>query len=96
MAKFGFDSEKLVTLCRQSDASMVAVFGSRARGDAGPLSDIDVMIRFAKPKSLLSLIRLERELSAALGTKVDLVTEQAISPYLIDRIRQDLTVLYEA
>ena len=75
---------------------MVAVFGSRARGEAGPLSDIDVMIRFAKPKSLLSLIRLERELTAELGVKVDLVTEQAISPYLIDRIRQDLTVLYEA
>jgi hypothetical protein len=96
MARLRFDSEKLVDLCRQSDASMVAVFGSQARGEAGPLSDIDVMIRFAKPKSLLSLIRLERELAAALGSKVDLLTEQAISPYLIDRVRQDLTVLYEA
>ena len=96
MERFGFDTTKLVDICRRSDAAMVGVFGSRVRGDNRPLSDIDVMIRFSKPKSLLTLIRLERELTEALGAKVDLVTEKAISPYLIDRIRQDLAVLYEA
>ena len=96
MTNFGFDVEKLVDMCRRSDASMVGIFGSRARGDVRPKSDIDVMIRFSKPKSLLALIRLERELSDAMGTKVDLVTEKAVSPYIIDRIRNDLRVLYEA
>lgn len=96
MANLGFDTAKLVEMCKQSDASMVGVFGSRARGESGPQSDIDVMIRFSKPKSLLSLIRLERELSDALGFKVDLVTENAVSPYLINQIKRDLSVLYEA
>jgi uncharacterized protein len=42
------------------------------------------------------LVRLERNLSEALGKKVDLLTEGAISPYLKDRILNELTVIYEA
>lgn len=44
-------------------------------------------------KSLLGMIRIERELSELLGIKIDLLTEQAVSPYLIDRIRQELKVI---
>ncbi len=50
----------------------------------------------AKPKSLLNLVKLERELSTALQRKVDLLTEMAISPYLRDRILRELKVIYEA
>ena len=83
-------------LCRTNDAVMVAIFGSLARGKAGPQSDIDLLLRFSKRKSLLTLVRLERELSAELDRKVDLLTEAAISPYLRERIMQELRVLYEA
>ncbi len=41
------------------------------------------------------MVALERELSAALGRKVDLLTEEAISPYLRDKIRKDVQVIYE-
>jgi predicted nucleotidyltransferase len=65
------------------------------RGQITPQSDIDVLIRFSKGKSLLTLIKLERELSTVLGRKVELLTEAAISPYLRDRIKRDLKVIYE-
>lgn len=42
------------------------------------------------------MITLEREISEALGMDVDLLTEDAISPYLRERIKRDVQVLYEA
>jgi predicted nucleotidyltransferase len=53
-------------------------------------------VAFSRPKSLLAFVALERNLSAALGRKVDLLTEAAISPYLRDRIKKELVVIYEA
>lgn len=96
MATFPFDTQKLVEICKANDASMVGVFGSMARGDATERSDVDVLVRFAKPRSLLSLVALERQISNALGRKVDLLTEGALSPYLRDRILSELQVLYAA
>ena len=96
MLAYPFDMDRLISICRQNDVSMVGVFGSMARGEATRGSDIDLLVEFAGRKSLLALVRLERELSAALGRKVDLLTKAAISPYLRDRILQDLQVIYEA
>lgn len=90
------DQDKIINICRQNDISMIGIFGSTARGEATESSDIDLIVKLAKPKSLLSLVRLERNLSEALGKKVDLMTENAISPYLKDRIFKELTVIYEA
>jgi predicted nucleotidyltransferase len=67
--------------------------GSTARGDATRKSDVDVMARFSKRKSLLDLVRIEREMSDALGRKVDLLTEASISPHLRDRILDEMIVL---
>lgn len=96
MAPSDIDTQRLIAICRAHDASMVAIFGSQARGDATADSDIDLLLRFSKRKSLMALVRLERELSASLGRKVDLLTEAAISPYLRDRILGEMQVLYEA
>jgi len=54
------------------------------------------LIEFSKRKSLLALVALERQISTALGKKVDLLTEAAISPYLRDRIKRDLRIICEA
>ncbi len=96
MSKFTFDVDKLVDMCRQNDVAMVGIFGSQAREEGNDQSDIDLLVRFSKRKSLLKVVRLERELSEALGEKVDLLTEAALSPYLRDKIMRDLRVIYEA
>ncbi|MCZ7571567.1 MAG: nucleotidyltransferase family protein [Ardenticatenaceae bacterium] len=96
MNAYPFNTRKLIEICRRNDVSMIGVFGSMARGEATDQSDIDLLVKFTKPKSLLALVRLERELSAALGKKVDLLTEAAISPYLREQILREVRVVYEA
>jgi hypothetical protein len=95
MDALSFDINKLIKICREKDAAMVGVFGSAARGDDSSASDIDLMVNFSKRKSLLDIVKLERELSTELGKKVDLLTEAAISPYLRDGILSELKVIYE-
>ncbi len=91
---YPFNVSRLVDICRQNDVSMIGVFGSMARGEAKKKSDIDLIVRFSKRKSLLAMVRLERELSEALGRKVDLLTEASISPYLRERILSEMRVVY--
>ena len=95
-ATLPFDTGKLVEICRKNDIVKIGVFGSVARGQATDQSDVDLLVYFSKPKSLLALVALERQISTALGRKVDLLTEAAISPYLRERILRELQVIYEA
>jgi predicted nucleotidyltransferase len=95
MVVYPFNVSTLIDICRQNDVSMVGVFGSMVRGEAKKKSDIDLIIRFSKRKSLLAVVRLERELSEALGRKVDLLTEGVISPHLREQILKEMQVVYE-
>lgn len=91
---YPFSLSKLIDLCRQNDVSMVGIFGSMVRGEAKENSDIDLIVRFSKRKSLLAMVRLERELAETLGRKVDLLTEASISPYMRERVLQEMQVVY--
>ena len=95
MDTLSFDIDKLIEISRAKDATIVGVFGSVARGVDTLGSDIDLMVKFSKRKSLLDIVKLERELSEEIGKKVDLLTEAAISPYLRGRILSELKVIYE-
>jgi hypothetical protein len=94
--ELSFDVNKLIELCRQNDVVQIALFGSVARGEADEQSDIDLVVKFSKRISLLRFAALERQLSEALGRRVDLLIEASISPYLQERIKRDLRVIYEA
>jgi len=91
-----FDTNALINICRENDVAKLEVFGSMARGESSDNSDVDLVVAFSKRKSLLALVTLERKMSAALGRRVDLLTEAAISPYLREGIKRDLRVIYEA
>lgn len=96
MVTVPFDVKQLIEICRQNDVTKLSLFGSTVRGEATAESDIDLLVEFAVPKSLLTLVMLERELSGVLGQKVDLLTEAALSPYLRDRIKQEVQIIYAA
>jgi len=84
---------KLARMLKARGASRVAVFGSYARGEGRPGSDLDIIVRFSDRKSLFDITGIEQELSEKLGLNVDLLTEKSISPYLIDRIRKEMVVI---
>ena len=85
----------LVSILAKYGVRKIGLFGSYAHGEERTDSDLDVLVEFEKRKSLLTLERIERELSEHIGVKVDLLTEQAISPYLVERIKADLKVIYQ-
>lgn len=85
--------QKLVAFLKSEGASRVILFGSYASGTQRPSSDVDVIVRFKKPMSLLELVGVEQDASKLLGKKVDLLTEGAISPYMKDSIFSQSKVL---
>jgi uncharacterized protein len=89
------DKERLAELCEKHDVAVLKIFGSAARGDDAPDSDIDLLIEFRDRKGLLELVGLEIELGEVFRRKVDLVTEACLSPYIRDRILSSASVIYE-
>lgn len=85
---------KISHVLRKKGARKIAIFGSYARNEQKPGSDIDIIVEFSERKSLLELVRIERELSEILGIRVDLLTEKSISPYLIDSIKKEMESIY--
>lgn len=63
-------------------ASDIRIFGSVARGTARDGSDVDILVRMERGRSLLDLVGLEQELADELGVPVDLVTEASLHPML--------------
>ena len=62
------------------------VFGSVARGESGPGSDVDLLVDFDKPIGLFHFFRVQRRLEEILGCRVDLVMRDAVKRQLRDRI----------
>ena len=73
-------------LVKRHHLSDVRVIGSVARGEAGPESDLDLLVRPGVDTSLLDLIALQRDLEARLGVPVQVVSEAALKPSVRDRI----------
>ena len=87
----------IVNYLKDYDLKRIGLFGSFARKENVPGSDIDILVKFKETPSLLLLIKLENELSKKLGSKVDLLTEGSISNKRIkSQIKQDLRIIYNA
>lgn len=70
----------------------VAVFGSVARGDEGPQSDIDLLVEFEQGASLFDQVRIGQDAAELLGRRVDVVSAGALRAEDED-IRADAVVL---
>lgn len=71
---------------RRFKADIKGVFGSFSRGEAGPKSDIDVLVEFDETADLLDLTGLGIYLEDKLGRQVDIVPESAIKIEIKDEI----------
>ena len=84
---------QILQIAAQYGAHDVRVFGSLARGEARPDSDVDILITLEPSRSLLDLIALKQDLEDLLGCQVDVVTEAAVSPYIRERVLKDAVAL---
>lgn len=84
--------EKLKPILKKKyQVETIGVFGSFARGEQMPESDIDILVEFSEPNTidLFDFIKLEDFLARKLGIKVDLVTKKALKPMLKEQILRE-------
>ena len=83
----------ILELATRHGARNVRVFGSVARGEDRPDSDVDLLVEVEQGRSLLDVIALEQDLEALLGRPVDVQTDGGLSPYLQKRILAEAAAL---
>jgi predicted nucleotidyltransferase len=71
----------------------LGVFGSYVRSEQAGDSDIDILVDFTAPISLFEFIDMEEELSKLLHVKVDLVSRNALKPYIGKRILSEVQLV---
>ena len=74
------------------------LFGSYARGEDTPESDVDLLIEVPREKSftLFDIAEIQEKLRRAMNRKVDVVMLRALAPHVKERIQKDLKLIYEA
>jgi predicted nucleotidyltransferase len=79
-ASGAFDPARLADACRRWKIAELDVFGSVARGEAGPRSDLDLLVTFLPDADwgLLDHAAIEEDLTGIFGRRVDLVTRRAV------------------
>jgi len=75
---------------RRRGVTRAGVFGSVARGDATPESDVDFLVEFEKGRTLLDLSGLRLDLRDTLGRDVDVATPNSLHPEMRDQILSEL------
>lgn len=83
--------DKILAAVARHGASNVRIYGSVARGEARPASDIDVLVDVKEGRSLLDLAALHLELEDILGFPVEIGTD--VKPRLRERVRGEAVAL---
>jgi predicted nucleotidyltransferase len=85
--------DAILALAAANGAEDLRIFGSAAKGEAGPESDLDVLIRLETGRSLLDIVALKQDLEDLLGCEVHVVTEKSISPYMREAVLKEAIML---
>jgi hypothetical protein len=86
---------KILPVLKRQGVLKAALFGSFARKEGDKNSDIDLLVKLDKNKTLLDLIALQLELKEKLRMKVDILTYDSINPLLKSRILKEQKLIYE-
>lgn len=79
-------ASEIVRIAKSHGAITVKVFGSRARGDARPDSDLDLLVTVSPGTSLFDVIAIQQDLEDLLRISVEVLTERAVHSRLRDSI----------
>jgi len=80
---------EILRIASQHGARNLRLFGSTARGDDRPESDIDFLVDMDAGRSLLDLVALGQDLEDLLHRRVDVITGSSVAPALRARILAD-------
>jgi hypothetical protein len=78
--------EKVISFLKNCGAKKISIFGSYVKGEATSESDLYIIVEFDEKISLLDIVGFEFKLTEQLGIKVEILTEKAISPYIIEDV----------
>lgn len=84
--KLKVSRSQILAIAAKYGAHNIRVFGSISRGQGTSSSDLDLLIELEQGRTLLDIIAIKQDLEELLGCKVDVVTKEAISPYMRDSI----------
>jgi predicted nucleotidyltransferase len=90
--------EEIADFCRRHHVRRFSLFGSVLREDFGPESDVDVLVEF-EPDAVIGFMalgRMQRELTALLERRVDLVPQDGLKPAVREAVLSSAEVLYAA
>jgi hypothetical protein len=85
--------EEILRIAAKHGASNVRIFGSVARGQARPDSDLDVLVDMEEERSLFDMGGLLVDLETLLGCKVDVVTVPGLKRRIRDRVLREAVSL---
>lgn len=83
-----------VPILKANGVEFAGVFGSVARGDDKPDSDVDFLVKFLGMPTFAGYLRLDENLRQSLGRDIDLITEGAVNKFLRPYIEKDLEIIY--
>lgn len=89
----GAKRHEILAAAARRGAANVRIFGSVARGEAGPESDVDVLVDLEPGRSLFDLGGLLMDLQDLLGCRVDVVTEAGLRPRIRQRVLREAVSL---
>jgi uncharacterized protein len=85
--------QQIINHLQPYNPTLIGIFGSYARNEQRADSDLDILVRFAKPINLFDFIGIEMDLSDLIGIKVDLISDQSVLPALRPYIEKDLQLI---
>jgi len=89
----GSKRQDILQAAARHGATRIRVFGSHARGEAGPDSDVDFLVDLEPGRSLLDLGGLLMDFQDLLGCKVDVVTEKGLHKLIRHRVLKEAVLL---
>ena len=87
-------NDKIVNYLKRFNPRRIGIFGSYARNEDNPQSDIDILVDFPEKVTLFDLGGMKVDLSEMLNRPIDIVTERGINSRIKDHIYRDLKIIF--